>query len=81
MEIERKYTRKVYNNVRGVVRLGCILSPPTYKQTHYRPEGCERYSCTNPSVDPGNRRSVFTYNIHGLVPERLNGTDCKPVDS
>lgn len=35
MEIERKQTRKVGNNARGATRLGCILSPPIYMQTHY----------------------------------------------
>ena len=35
VEVGRKQTRKVCNNVRGVTRLGCILSPPLYIKTHY----------------------------------------------
>lgn len=35
VEVGRKQTRKVCNNVRGVIGLGCILSPPPYMQTHY----------------------------------------------
>jgi len=35
VEVGRKQTRKVCNNVRGVTRLGCILSPPLYMKAHY----------------------------------------------
>jgi len=35
VEVGRKQTRKVCNNVRGVIGLGCILSPPTYIKAHY----------------------------------------------
>ena len=34
VEVGRKQTRKVCNNVRGVTGLGCILSPPLYIKTH-----------------------------------------------
>lgn len=37
VEVERKQTRKVCNNARGTIRLGCILSPPLYIQTHSVP--------------------------------------------
>ena len=41
VEVGRKQTRKVCNNVRGVTGLGCILSPPLYIQTHSVPvDGC-----------------------------------------
>jgi hypothetical protein len=36
VEVGRKQTRKVCNNVRGVTGLGCILSPPLYIKTHSR---------------------------------------------
>jgi hypothetical protein len=39
VEVGRKQTRKVCNNVRGVTGLGCILSPPLYIQTHSVPVG------------------------------------------
>ena len=38
VEVGRKQTRKVCNNVRGVTGLGCILSPPPYMQTHCLPD-------------------------------------------
>lgn len=39
VEVERKQTRKVCNNARGTIRLGCILSPPLYIQMHSVPVG------------------------------------------
>jgi hypothetical protein len=35
VEVERKLARKAGNNARSTVRLGCILSPPLYMQTHF----------------------------------------------
>jgi len=39
VEVERKLARKAGNNARSTVRLGCILSPPLYIQTHSVPVG------------------------------------------
>ena len=36
MDVERRYARKVYYNARGVVGLGCNLSPGHYCKTHWQ---------------------------------------------
>jgi len=76
VEVGRKQTRKVCNNVRGVTRLGCILSPPLYMQTH-----CIQLDSDSIQDVGCIANSVFTYKEYVSVPERLNGSACKAVDS
>lgn len=54
VEVGRKQTRKVCNNVRGVTGLGCILSPPLYMQIHW----------TDTSAVTRRRMVVMTVCLH-----------------
>ena len=65
VEIGRKQTRKVCNNVRGVTGLGCILSPPIYMQTHCLPDCKSRGKLQEKGVRIPGTGSVFLY---GKIP-------------
>jgi hypothetical protein len=67
VEIERKQARKACNNARGVVRLGCILSPPHYMQTHWPLAWTHR--CNNPRKRTYNAKlvSVFAYGVNFVL--------------
>ena len=62
VEVERKLARKAGNNARSTVRLGCILSPPLYMQTHCLPDRKSRDKLREKWVRlPPGTGSVFTY--------------------
>ena len=44
VDVERRYARKAYYNARGVVGLGCNLSPGHYYKTHLTKFGSIRDS-------------------------------------
>ena len=61
VEVERKLARKAGNNARSTVRLGCILSPPPYMQTHCLPDRKSRGKLQEKEVRILGTGSVFTY--------------------
>ena len=71
VDVERKQARKACNNARGVVGLRCNLNLRHYYKTH----------CGAVVFSYGAKRIVCFIIESVSVPERLNGVDCKSIDS
>jgi len=61
VEVERKLARKAGNNARSTVRLGCILSPPLYMQTHCLPDRKSRDKLQVSGFDSPPPRGLVVY--------------------
>jgi len=66
VDVERRYARKAYYNARGVVGLGCNLSPRHHSKTHFRQQAEATKSIRASVFYCGKYNSNMTNNFLGI---------------